>query len=76
MTELDQSDPIVSDDNVRAAQVVERRSAAPGMGALIGIGAGLGMTLGIILGDMILGMLCGAGVGTVAGAIVEGQRRR
>jgi uncharacterized membrane protein len=55
---------------------VASRQAAPGMGALIGIGAGLGMGLGIILGDLVMGMIAGAAVGTVAGAIVESQRNK
>lgn len=55
---------------------VAPRSTAPGMGALIGIGAGLGMGLGILMGDLVMGMIAGAAVGTVAGAIVELQRGR
>lgn len=54
---------------------IARTSAAPGMGALIGIGAGLGLTLGVILGELVLGLIAGAALGTVAGAIVEANRR-
>jgi len=54
---------------------IARTSAAPGMGALIGIGAGLGITLGVILGELVLGMVAGAALGTVAGAVVESNRK-
>lgn len=55
---------------------VARTGASPGMGALIGIGAGFGMVLGIVIGEPVFGMIAGAAVGTVAGAIIETQRRR
>ena len=55
---------------------VASRQAAPGMGALIGIGAGLGMGLGILMGDLVMGMIAGAAVGTVAGAVVESARSK
>lgn len=54
---------------------IARTPSAPGMGALIGIGAGLGMTLGVILGELVLGMVAGAALGTVAGAVVESNRK-
>lgn len=47
-----------------------------GMGALIGIGAGFGLILGLLLDSMPMGMIVGAGLGTVAGAVVETRRRR
>ena len=46
------------------------------MGALIGIGAGFGLVLGALLGNITLGLAGGAGVGTVAGAIMETRRPR
>ena len=75
MTERDERTPETGEPEVVIDHGIERASALPGMGALIGIGAGFGMVLGIILGDLVMGMIAGAAVGTVAGAIVEVQRK-
>jgi len=55
---------------------VTRQPVWLGMGALIGIGAGFGLVLGTLLQNTVLGMVSGAALGTVAGAIVETQRKK
>jgi hypothetical protein len=52
------------------------KAAYIGMGAAIGIGAGIGLVFGTMLDNIALGLACGAGLGTVAGAIMESGRRR
>jgi uncharacterized membrane protein len=47
-----------------------------GMGTLIGFGAMFGMVIGIFLHNLVWGLIIGAALGTVAGAIVEAQRKQ
>jgi hypothetical protein len=46
------------------------------MGVLIGISAGSGLVFGMLLGNLALGIAFGAGLGVVAGAQVEANRKR
>ena len=46
-----------------------------GMGALIGIGASSGLIFGTMLHNLGLGLAAGTGLGTVAGAVLEANRR-
>ena len=42
---------------------------------LIGIGAGIGLIFGVLLDNVALGLVAGAGLGTVAGAVLEANRK-
>jgi len=51
-------------------------AAFVGMGALIGIGAAIGLIFGLMLDNLVWGLIVGAAIGTVAGAVLETNRRR
>jgi F0F1-type ATP synthase assembly protein I len=66
-------------DHSRAADAGDEpadRLQNTSLGVGISIGAGLGMVADLLFGDMLTGMIAGAGIGTLAGVMLEGLRQR